>query len=359
MTPRSAPSSRVLVTGSTGYIGSRLVPRLLRDGIPVRASVTARAKARDHWWAEHVDVVEMDVLDAEAVRAAVAGVGTVYYLIHGLGGRDFAETDRQSAQTMATACAAAGVGRIVYLGGLVPEVPESDLSEHITSRLEVERILTASGVATITLRAAIVTGSGSTSFEIVRQISQRMPVQTIPDWMDNRVQPIAVVDVVEALTGALTVDAPSRAYDVGGPERMPYTRLLDAFAEVAGLTRPQTTVSGLPTDVVGALAGAITDVPSQTVSSLVDSLRHDMVCHDMEFAIDMLPSDHELVGVEESFRRALAVPDTSVPVAERDPLGPLPGDPSWAGGHSGFLASTCATTRALVTDVGRRLHLWS
>ena len=354
MTDRPVSAQRVLVTGSTGYIGSRLVPRMLREGIPVRASVTRRAKAAVHWWADDVEVVEMDVNDPEAVSAAVTDVETVYYLIHGLGGRDFTERDRASARTMASACVAAGVARIVYLSGLVPEVPERELSEHITSRLEVERILTASGIPTITLRAAIVSGSGSTSFEIVRQISERMPVQAIPDWMDCRVQPIAVVDVVEALAGARTVAPTSRAYDVGGPERMPYTRLLDTFAEVAGLTRPQAVVPHLPTDLVGALAGSITDVPSQMVVSLVDSLRHDMVCHDMEFAQDLLPREHELVGVEESFRRALAEPDQGTPVAERDPIGPLPGDPKWAGGQQSLLGRAFATGTALLTEAVRR-----
>jgi len=356
MTPPPAPPHRVLVTGASGYIGSRLVPRLLRDGIPVRASVTTRSKAAAHWWCDAVEVVEMDVTDPAAVAAAVAGVETVYYLIHALGGSDFTERDRASARTMASACAAAGVTRIVYLSGLVPEVPEAELSEHITSRLEVERLLTASGIRTITLRAAIVTGSGSTSFEIVRQISERMPVQPIPSWMDSRVQPIAVVDVVEALAGARVVDSDSRAYDVGGPERMPYSRLLDVFARVAGLARPQAVVPGLPTDLVGALAGAITDVPAATVASLVESLRHDMVCHDAEFTLDLLPREHELVGVEESFRRALATPVPGVRVCERDPLGPLPGDPAWAGGQRSWLGRVLATGVALTSDAVRRVR---
>ena len=141
------------------------------------------------------------------------------------------------------------------------------------------------------------TGSGSTSFEIVRQISERMPVQAVPAWMDSRVQPIAVVDVVEALVGALRSRSESRSYDVGGPERMPYTQLLDVYASVAGLSRPQVVVPGLPSDLVGMLAGAITDVPGGTVEALVESLRHDMVCHDVDWTYDLLPEDHHLVGV--------------------------------------------------------------
>ncbi|HET6950944.1 MAG TPA: NAD(P)H-binding protein [Acidimicrobiales bacterium] len=349
-------SRTVLVTGATGYIGGRLVPRLLRDGHCVRAAVTDPAKARNRWWRGEVELVTMNVLDPPTVAAAVEGVDVVYYLIHGLGGDDFAEVDRRSATTMAEAAAAAGVGRIVYLGGLVPDAPEAELSEHISSRLEVERILTASGVPTITLRAAIVTGSGSTSFEIVRQISERLPVQTIPRWMDSRVQPIAISDVVEALAGALAVDAEPRHYDVGGPERMPYSRLLDAYAEVAGLSRPQVSVPGLPTDLVGSLAGVIADVPGTTVAALVESLHHDMVCHEVDWTYELLPDDHALVGVEESFRRALAEPDLTVPPPERDPLGPLPGDPSWAGGQGGGVGSAVAGARAVVTGLAGLLR---
>jgi len=357
--PRAHSSSpvTVLVTGATGYIGSRLIPRLLEHGHTVRAAVTDLNKAQDRWWADHVELVQMDVLDPDTVDAAVEGVDAVYYLIHGLGGDDFAVRDRTSAETMAAACAAADVGTIVYLSGLVPDVPESELSEHIASRLEVERILTgaSAGIRTTTLRAAIVTGSGSTSFEIVRQISERMPVQAVPAWMDSKVQPIAVVDVVEALVGALTVEGESRSYDVGGPERMPYTSLLDAYATLAGLSRPQVVVPGLPTDLVGTLAGALTDVPGSTVEALVESLRHDMVCHDVDWTYDLLPETHHLLGVEESFTRALATPDEDLPASERDPLGPMPGDPSWAGGQGGGAASAVAGVKAVATDLAARL----
>jgi uncharacterized protein YbjT (DUF2867 family) len=352
-----AASRTVLVTGATGYVGSRLIPRLLREGYRVRAAVTDLEKVRGRWWADQVELAQMDVLDAETVDLAVEGVDAVYYLIHGMSGDDFAVRDRESAETMAYACAMAGVGTIVYLSGLVPDVPEDELSEHIASRLEVERILTgaSSGIRTITLRAAIVTGSGSTSFEVVRQISERMPVQAIPTWMDSRVQPIAVVDVVEALAGALHVQSESRSFDVGGPERMPYTRLLDVYAEVAGLSRPQVVVPGLPSDLVGALAGAITDVPGSTVESLVESLHHDMICRDVDWTYELLPRDHELLDVEESFRRALAEPDESVPPADRDPLGPMPGDPVWAGGEGGGVASTIAGAKAVVSELADRL----
>jgi len=339
----------VLVTGASGTVGSTLIPLLTVRGATVRALVRDPHRLRlssDR----RIQIVVGDFADPGSVRAAVEGVDAVFYLIHGMSGADFAVRDRESAETMAYACANADVPTIVYLSGLVPDVPEDELSEHIASRLEVERILTgaSSGIRAITLRAAIVTGSGSTSFEIVRQISERMPVQAIPAWMDSRVQPIAVVDVVEALAGALRVESESRSYDVGGPERMPYTRLLDTYATVAGLSRPQVVVPGLPTDLVGTLAGAITDVPASTVEALVESLRHDMVCHDVDWTYDLLPEDHEILEVEESFARALAEPDERVAPAERDPLGPMPGDPVWAGGQGGGLASAVAGVKAVV-----------
>lgn len=343
---------KILVTGASGYVGGRLVPRLLAERHTVRASFSDPAKASRLWWHddEDVEIVEMDVLDADEVSRAVEGVDAVYYLIHGMGGDDFAAKDRRSAANLARAAADAGVERIVYLSGLVPDVPESELSEHISSRLEVERILTASGVTTISLRAAVVVGAGSTSFEIIRQISERLPVTTVPDWMRSLVQPIAITDVIEALVGALTVESGSRSYDVGGPERMPYPDLLKVYADVADLRRPQVNIPGLPTDLVGTLAGLITDVPSSTVEALVESLHHDMVCRENDFTVDLMPEDHEFVGLRESFRRALAKPSgRSINPATLDPIGPMPHDPAWSGGSGGGVASLIAGATAVVT----------
>lgn len=345
---------KVLVTGASGYVGSRLVPRLLQDGHEVAAAFSDAGKASAYWWRPDVEVVTMDVLDPGAVAPAVDGVEAVYYLIHGLGRDDFAQTDRKAARTLAEAAAAAGVQRLVYLSGLVPDVPEDELSEHITSRREVERVLTGSGVTTITLRAAVVTGSGSTSFEIVRQLTERLPVETIPTWMNTRVQPIAVVDVCEALTGALTVAPVSRSYDVGGPDRLPYADLLRRYAEVAGLTRAQVTVPGLPTGLVGRLAGMITDVDNDTVEALVESLHHDMVCRESDFVDDLLPPGHRLVGLDESFRRAVAKPVAGTDPSGLDPMGPMPHDPPWAGGSDNWVSAEVTDPAAALSSRGRR-----
>ncbi len=324
---------RVVVTGAGGYIGSRLVPALLSAGHDVTATFTRAASAQRFWWADRVRVVELDVLDRAGVRAVVADTQALYYLIHGLGGDDFATTDREGAYNAAHAAVRAGIGRIVYLGGLVPHLPEGDLSPHLRSRLEVEQVLTDSGVPTLALRAAMVVGSGSTSFEIMRQISERLPVQVLPTWMRSRVEPVAVTDVVAALVGALEAPSSSRAYDVGSGEPLAYATLLRRYATLAGLTRVQVNVPLLPSALVSRLAPVLTSAPASTVQTLVESLRHDMVCREDDFRRDLLPRGHRLVPVTQALERALLLPAVGVPDAERDLMGPLQSDAAWAGGQ--------------------------
>lgn len=341
----------ILVTGATGYVGSRLVPRLLDEGHRIRTTTTD-ASREGPWWSESVETVEMDIAEDAQVRAAVRGMDAVYYLIHGMGGEDFIEKDRAAAERMARAVDEHGVSRVVYLSGIVPPVDPGELSDHITSRHEVEEILSRSSATVLTLRAAVLIGSGSTSFEIVRQVSERMPVQTVPSWMDSRVQPIAAVDAVEALVGALTAEVATRSYDIGGPEPVHYAELLDRYARIAQLERPQVEVPLVPTDLVGSLVGVITDVPAPTVEALVESLHHDMVCAEEDFTSDLLPEGYALVGLDEAVRRSLVEPseEISADPAAADPMGPLPQDPSWAnGGESGSLAARAAgTVRGLV-----------
>ncbi len=340
MTPQDVTPQHVLVTGAGGYVGTRLVPELLRRGHRVRATFSSGKPREGLWWtrqrewSDRLEVVGMDAGDPAQVEAAVAGTDAVYYLIHAMEGADFAARDREWATTMSKAAAAAGVGRIVYLSGLVPPVDPSRLSEHITSRMEVEELLGGHGVPAISLRAAIVIGSGSTSFEMMRQLSERLPVRGVPIWLRSQVQPIAVVDVVEALVNTLEVPARTRSYDVGGAERLAYPRLMTTYAEVARLVRPHVPLPIAPSGLVGFLAGRIASVNSSTAEALVESLHLDMVCGDTyeDFVRDLLPPGHRLVGVREAVCRALERPRAGVRPIDRDPLGPLPGDPDFAGG---------------------------
>ena len=219
----------------------------------------------------------MDATDRGAVLRATEGVDAVCYLVHGLATRGFRRRDALAARAVRDAVSSNGVGRVVYLSGLVPDVPREELSPHILSRLEVEEILLESTAATLSLRAGVVIGAGSTSFEIIRQTSSTLLVQPVPSWMHSRVQPIGIADVVRALADSLEGDA-TGAVDIGGPDVVTYPELLAMYADVAGLQRLQVPVPGAPVRAVALGAGLVSAAPYWTAAALVHSLRHDMVC---------------------------------------------------------------------------------
>src|SRR3954470_18583679 len=219
-----------LVTGATGYIGGRLVPELLAAGHAVRVMSRSPERLRDHPWAGQVEMVRADAADAADGAAACAGVDVVYYLIHALGsGPEFEETDRRTARVMAGAARDAGVGRLVYLGALEP--PGEEVSPHLRSRVEVAAILLDSGVPTVVLRAAVVLGSGSASFEMLRYLTERLPVMVTPRWVHSRIQPIAIRDVLRYLVGCAGLPSSvHRGFDVGGPDVMSYAEMMQRYA---------------------------------------------------------------------------------------------------------------------------------
>jgi uncharacterized protein YbjT (DUF2867 family) len=363
MSPAAAPSApsspgpptmTCLVTGATGYIGGRLVPELLAAGHRVRVMTRNPERLRDHPWAGGVEIVRADATDADQVAAACAGVDVVYYLIHALGGGpEFEATDRVTARTMARAARDAGVGRLVYLGALVPA--EEELSPHLRSRTEVAEILLGSGVPTVVLRAAIVLGSGSASFEMLRYLTERLPVMVTPRWVHSRIQPIAVRDVLRYLVGCASLPPTvNRCFDIGGPDVMSYAEMMQRYAAVAHLPRRRILPVPLFSPSLSShWVGLITPVPAGIARPLVESLRNTVVCSEHDIA-GFLPDPPEgLLGFDDAVRLAVQrVRDSavatrwasaSVPGA---PSGPLPTDPDWAGGSLYVDERTRATTAA-------------
>ncbi len=275
---------RCLVTGATGYIGGRLAPRLLDEGYAVRCLVRDPGKLRDVPWASRVEVARGDVLDPPTLTSAFEGVDVAYYLIHSLGERGFTDVDRRAAESFAAAARAAGVHRIVYLGGLHPEGDE--LSEHLASRTEVGDILLASGVPTAVLQAAVILGSGSASFEMLRYLTERLPAMITPRWVHNRIQPIAVRDVLRYLVGAATLPADvNRTFDIGGPDVLTYAEMMQRYAKVAGLPRRiLVPVPVLTPRLSSHWVNLVTPVPKAIAAPLIDSLVHEVVCDENDIA---------------------------------------------------------------------------
>jgi len=325
---------RILVTGSTGYIGSRLIPFLLGDGHVVLAAMRDDSKASSFAWNEDVTPVHFDITDHDSIDSAVSGADAVVYLVHSMDDGDFVTKDREAAQAVAAAAEKHGVGRIVYLSGHVPD-DDIELSDHIRSRLQVEEVFLNSSVPATVLRAAIILGAGSTSFELVRKMVERLPVTPVPSWMVNKVQPIATTDVLQIIAAALKGDPIAGSFDIGGTEVLTYPELLSRYADIAGLARPQFRVPLVPTPVVGRAVATITGMPPGTVISLVDSLHHDMIVRRGNAATDTFADAvGELVGIDESIRRSLETSTHDGTDAEgtTDPQSAADTDPSWAGG---------------------------
>ena len=296
-------------------------------------------KLRDTPWAADAEIVRGDVTDEDSVRSAVRDVDVVYYLVHSLSERGFAATDRHAAMIVAQAAREAGVRRIGYLGGLHPD---SELSAHLASRAEVGEIFLRSGVPTVVLQAAVILGSGSASFEMLRYLTERLPVMIAPRWVHNRVQPIAVRDVLRYLLGAATLPGQvNRTFDIGGPDVLTYLQMMQRYARVAGLPRRRILPAPVLTPQLSShWVNLVTPVPRSIAAPLIESLVHEVVCREHDIARYLPDPPGGLLGYDDAVRLALAkVRDADVEtrwsgasLPDVPPSEPMPSDPEWSGG---------------------------
>ncbi|OFJ50390.1 NAD(P)H-binding protein [Mycolicibacterium grossiae] len=299
---------RCLVTGATGYIGGNLVPALLGRGHTVRALARTPSKLDDAEWRDRIEVAKGDLGDADSLAAAFEGVDVVYYLVHSMGtSTDFEREEARSADNVVTAAKKAGVARIVYLSGLHPP-NVAELSRHLRSRTKVGETLIASGIESIVLQAGIVVGAGSASYEMIRHLTDRLPVMTAPKWVHNKIQPIAIDDVLHYLVESATATVPeSRTWDVGCPDVLEYGDAMQVYADAAGLRRRL--ILGVPflTPAIASMwVGLVTPIPAGLARPLVESLECDAIMHEHDIDGVIPPPSGGLIGYEQSVRNALA-----------------------------------------------------
>jgi uncharacterized protein YbjT (DUF2867 family) len=335
MLSMSTDGVRCLVTGSTGYIGSRLIPELLDRGLTVRAMARTPKKLDDVPWRPDVEVASGDLTDPDTLVEAFDGVDVVYYLAHAMGtSDDFVAAEREAAENVVAAAKKAGVSRIVYLSGLHP--PGVELSRHLQSRTAVGDILIDSGIETIVLQAGVVIGSGSASFEMIRHLTDRLPVMTTPKWVHNKIQPIAVRDVLHYLAEAATVAVPgSRTWDVGGPDVLEYGEMMQIYASVAGLRQRRILVLPFLTPTIASWwVGLVTPIPSGLARPLVESLHCDAVASEHDIETLIAPPPGGVTPYRKSVELALdhvGRGQFEATWASTSPAGPLPSDPDWSG----------------------------
>ncbi len=324
---------RVFLTGATGYIGGRLAPRLLDEGFAVRCLARSPRKLDARTWRidPRVEVVRGDMADEQELADQMRGCRFAYYLVHSMESSKgaYAERDAQLARTFSSAAERAGVERIIYLGGL-GELGD-DLSEHLSSRRAVEEQLASAGVPVTTLRAAMIIGSGSASFEILRYLVERLPAMVTPKWVRTESQPVAVRDVLHWLVACLrTPETAGRAVEIGGPDIMEYRHLMRIMAEELGLPRRLIVPVPVLTPRLSSLwIGLVTPVTSAIARPLAEGLRNRVVVTDPS-GMALMP--HEPLGVRESIRRALGKTRAGAIETRWSAAGTIPGDPDWAGG---------------------------
>ncbi len=297
--------ARCVVLGATGHVGSRLVDVLLNSGHDVRCLVrdTAKAASLDRAGAK---LIEGDALDRGTVRAAVSGMDVAYFLVHSLGRDDFADRDQRAAKILVETAASAQLRQIVYLGGLGPADPaqrgdhDDGVSAHLASRAEVGAVMIEGLVPAVVLRASMILGDGSASFELLRHMVHSSPVLPAPSWIDTRIQPIALRDVVHYLAECAELDPPRNGtVDIGGPEVVTYRELVQRYARMVGLPRRVLVPApSVLTKAAGLVIDALTPVSAAMAEPLLESLRHDMVCG--SGTVQLLPPAGGLTGIAEA-----------------------------------------------------------
>ena len=274
-----------LVTGATGYIGGRLIDRLLDEGRPVRALARDRSRVVLRG---SLEAMQGDVVSGAGLREALDGVEVAYYLIHSMApaenGAGFADTDRRAAENFASAAQEAGVERVVYLGGLLPpEEAGRPLSQHLRSRLEVEQILLDAAPRSTAFRASIVIGAGSSSFRLLVRLIERLRVLPFPAWQRNRTTPVAEVDAIEYLARApYTSDAAGKSLDIGGPDVLTYGQMIERIADAMGVGRMPVSLPASQTPAASAVVAALVGLPIELVRPLMQSLETDLLPRDDE-----------------------------------------------------------------------------
>jgi uncharacterized protein YbjT (DUF2867 family) len=330
---------RVLVTGATGYIGGRLVPRLLDAGFKVRVIVRNAEKLEEVPWFSNVEVIQGDLLNKADVLKATKNIDVLYYLVHAMGQHgDFESKELLGARNVAEAAKENNLSRIVYLGGLHPR--SEKLSKHLRSRKEVGEILLASGVPTVAFQAGVIIGSGSTSFEMIRHLTDVLPVMTAPKWVGNKIQPIAVRDVLYYLVQA--ADLPpsvNRALDIGGPEVLKYSEMMNGYALEAGMKeRAILRLPVLTPYLASQWVNLVTPIPRSLAVPIIASLQHDCIMNEHDIDSIIPPPEGGLTSYRRSVHLALGKMkegdvETSWQNSSVDgaPSDPLPSDPEWTG----------------------------
>lgn len=299
----SAPQT-VLVTGATGYVGGRLVPCLLREGYRVRCFVRDANRLKAQPWHDRVEVATGDALKPDTLPGVFDGIDAAYYLIHSLGtGSEFAERDRRAATNIREAAESAGVDRLIYLGGIRPK--GEHLSDHLKSRMETGDVLRDGPISVTEFRAAVIVGSGSLSFELIRYLTERVPVLICPKWVQTPTQPIAIRNVLQYLVAALEQpESAGRTIEIGGSDVLTYGDMFQRYAKVRGLNRPIVNVPFLTPGLSSHWVGFVTPISNQIARPLIEGLDNEVTVDNPEEARTLFP-EVDPISYEAAVRLAL------------------------------------------------------